>query len=113
MNNEIFSERTTWTDEYTTALFSICSLDSNRKGLQPIPDIPRWLKFIELHYMPLQEAACLEHGPWDEIPPIKNIRLVQGQLLPDIAHLIALLAWTTPDETKEYYTKLETKDFNT
>ena len=42
VNNELVPKKTAWKDKYTTALFSpLCSLDINRKVLQPIPDIPR------------------------------------------------------------------------
>ena len=115
LNNELTSERTAWTDKYTTALFSpFYSLDSKRKVLQPVPDICRWLKSNELHYMPWQEAACLEHGPWDEIPglflPSKILDLCFCTIPTPpshIAQLITLLAWVPPEETKEYYFKLE------
>ena len=64
--------------------------------------------------MPWQEAASLEHGPWEEIPglflPSKILDLCFCTIPTppsDIAQLVSLLAWTILDETKEYYAKLE------
>ena len=64
--------------------------------------------------MPWQEVSLLEHGPWDDIPglllPSKILELCFSTMLtppPDIARLIALLAWVTESEAKEYYSKLQ------
>ena len=121
LNNDLVKERTAWRDKYTTALYSpVNGIMCSRKELQPIPDILRWLNCYELHYMPWQEASLLEHGPWDDIPglflPTKILDLCFSTMPtppPDIARLVALLAWITPDEAKEYYSKLHTQVNNT
>ena len=66
--------------------------------------------------MPWQEAALLEHGPWNDIPglfvPTKILDLcflVIPNPSQDMAQLIALLAWVAPSEAKEYYDKLDTQ----
>ena len=108
-------ERTAWKDKYTTVLYSPSNDIIDRKELQPISDMLWWLNCHKLHYMPWQEAALLEHGPWNNIPgmllPSKVLDLRFSAMPtppPDIARLIALLAllaWVTPDEAKEYYSK--------
>lgn len=68
INNDLIEERTAWKDKYSSILYSPSSTITCRRGeLQPVPDIPRWIKTHELHYMPWQEAALLEHGPHTRI----------------------------------------------
>lgn len=116
INNDLVEERTAWKDKYSTILYSSSTISCRREEVQPLPDIPRWLKTCELHYMPWQEAALLEHGPWNDIPglfvPTKILDLcflVIPKPPQDVAQLSALLAWITPKEAKEYYDKLETQ----
>ena len=48
----ITSSWTTWKDKYTTVLYSpLNDINCNRRELQPLPDILRWLKCHELHHM--------------------------------------------------------------
>ena len=96
--------------KYSTILYSSSTISCRREEVQPLPDIPMWLKTCELHYMPWQEAALLEHGPWNDIPglfvPTKILDLcflVIPKPPQDVAQLIA------PKEAKEYYDKLETQ----
>ena len=117
INNDLIEERTAWKDKYSTILYSPSSAITCCRGeLQPVPDIPRWIKTHELHYVPWQEAALLEHGPWNDIPglfvPTKILDLcflVIPNPSQDMAQLIALLAWVAPSEAKEYYDKLDTQ----
>ena len=102
-----------WKDKYSTILYNPLT-NLKRYEIQPLPDIERWFKCHELHYMPYQEVALLEHGQWDEIPglflPSKVLDLCYMAIPKppqDIAKLIALLAWTTPSEAKEYYSRLD------
>ncbi len=121
LNNDLVDDRTSWKDKYSTTLFSpSIDISCGRKELQPLPDVLRWLKVHELHYMPWQEAPLLERGPWDDIPglflPSKILDLcflTMPAPPPDIARLIALLAWIKPDEAKEYYSKLHAQVTNT
>lgn len=107
-------EKTTaWKDKYTTTLFSPTAGLCCTKQIQPLPDYLRWLRACELHYMTTDEVKLLEPGPWDEIPgiflPSKILDLcftVMPNPPPNIEQLIAILAWTRLDETREYYAKL-------
>ena len=117
INNDLIEERTAWKDKYSSILYSPSSAITYHRGeLQPVPDIPRWIKTHELHYMPWQEAALLEHSPWNDIPglfvPTKILDLcflVIPKPSQDMAQLIALLAWVALSEAKEYYDKLDTQ----
>ena len=109
------STPTAWKDKYTTSLFSpSCVIACPREELQPIPDYFRWLHCCELHYMPWKETNLLEQGPWKEMPglylPTKILDLCFSAIPEppaDTFMLIALLAWVTPDEAREYYSKLK------
>lgn len=64
--------------------------------------------------MPYSERAILEHGLWDDAPgiflPSKVIDLCHSLVPdppPDVMTCIALLAWVTVSEVREYYDKLE------
>ena len=74
----------------------------------------RWLKTHELQYLPWQEAALLVHGPWNDTPGLfvpTKILVLCFLVIPkpswDLAQLIALLAWLTPNKASEYHNKLE------
>ncbi len=72
--NEAGEDRTSWTDKYTTAIYSpTLDIRCPRNERQPLPDYLRLLKTHELHYMPCEERALLAHGKWDELPgPFRN-----------------------------------------
>ena len=60
--------------------------------------------------------ALLEHGPWEDIPglflPSKILELCVVTMPnppPHIQHLITLLAWVTPVDATEFYSKLNTQ----
>ena len=114
LQNEELDVRTSWRDKYTTVIYSPNSLHIlSRREMQPLPDYIRWFKTSEIHYMPYEERKSLREGPWDTIP---------GLFLPttvlDLCHMvaedpphnvitaIAILAWTTVSEVKEYYSKI-------
>ncbi len=66
-----------------------------------------------MHYLPLQEVALHESGPWDEIPglylPTRILDLCYSITLDpptDVLAGIALLAWVPIQEVKEYYSKV-------
>ena len=105
--------RTSWTDKYTTALYSIGDIQSRRYELQPIPDYLRWFRTGELHYLALEERALLR-GPWDEIPasymPSRILDLCLSlvqDFTDDLISQIALLSWVTPSEVRRYKSKLD------
>ena len=105
--------RTSWTDKYTTSLYSLGDIQCRRYELQPIPDYLRWFRTGELHYLALEERALLR-GPWDEIPasymPSRILDLCLSlvqDLTDDLINQIALLSWVTPSEVRRYKTKLD------
>ena len=86
------------------------NINSTRRELQPLPDYMRWLKTSELHYLPYEETAVLEQGLWDEMPGIFLPTCILDLCYslaedppPDVMNLVALLAWITVPQTKEYY----------
>ena len=105
--------RTSWTDKYTTSLYSLDDIQCRRYELQPIPDYLRWFRTGELHYLAMEERALLR-GPWDEIPasymPSRILDLCLSlvqDLTDDLIGQIALLSWVTPSEIRRYKTKLD------
>ena len=128
LHNELIEGvKTAWLDKYTTALYTTDYEEVNyrRYELQPIPDYLRWYKTGELHYLPLEERTSLV-GPWDAIPgvylPTKVLDLcfsivqdpsddIIRQISPsdDIIRQISLLSWTTTQEVRDYYRKIQTQ----
>ena len=115
IQNELVDRKTSWRDKYTTVVYSPNpNISCKRWELQPLPDYMRWLKTSELHYLPYEERAALKQGPWDETPGIflptcvldLCYSLVEDPS-PHLMNMIALLAWTTVSETKQYYDKLK------
>lgn len=117
LQNDLIEERTSWRDKYTTVVYSpLPDISCKRYELQPMPDYTRWLKTSELHYLPVNERALLESGPWDEIPalflPSKILSTcfeIAADPPPNIQKLIALLAWVNPTDLSEFYSKLKTQ----
>ena len=106
-------ERTAWLDKYTTSLYSVEDIECRRYELQPVPDILRWYKTGELHYLPLEERSLLK-GPWDDIPeaflPSKILDLCSTlvlELSDELVQQLSLLSWVTPFEVREYFTNLK------
>ena len=114
LHNQLAEEKTSWTDKYTTALYSPSQvISSSRWELQPLPDYLRWLRTSELHFLPYEERAALGPGDWDEKPELflpTRILDLCFSLTEDppqnVMTLIALLAWITVSEAKAYYCKL-------
>ena len=113
-NTLLDDTRTSWSDKYTTVIYSTSSdTQCRRYELQPIPDYLRWFKTGELHYLPLEERSLLS-GIWDDIPaaflPTKILDLCFTVVqLPtkDMIQQISLLSWVSPRDVKEYHKKLQ------
>jgi len=106
--------RTAWVNKYTTTIYSSReNISCQSYEPQPIPDYLRWLRTGELHYLPVEERVELQ-GVWDDIPaaflPEKILDLcftVIQEPTNDLSQLIALLAWVTPSDAKQYLKKIE------
>ena len=103
---------TSWTDKYTTVIYSPKQLSIPRREIQPLPDYKRWLKTSELHYMPYEERRNLKSGPWDDtaglfLPTtILDLCYVLAEdVPPNVLTAIAMLAWIPLLEVKEYYSR--------
>ncbi len=114
INNTLTKARTSWTDKYTTVLYTPSRVEITRAELQPVPDYLRWLKTCELHYLPSHERKLLEPGQWDTISglflPSKILELcfVAIQNPPsEIMKLIALLSWVPVKFAEQYFDKLQ------
>ena len=105
--------RTSWTDKYTTSLYSLGYIQCRRYELQPIPD---YLTMYQDRRSPL---SCTGRestfgGPWDQIPtsymPSRILDLCLSlvqDLTDDLISQIALLSWVTHSEVRRYKTKLD------
>ena len=115
LQNEFTNGRTSWTDKYTTAIYSPSpNITTSRNQLQPLPDYIRWLKACELHYLPYGERVLLQHRPWDEVPgiflPTRVLDLcysLTDNPPRDVMTCVALLGWVTIQEATEYYRKIK------
>ena len=73
LNNKLVGSKTCHVDKYTTCLISpefIMETSSLVTNIQPLPDFLRWVRTLELHYMPLIERQGLENGVWNDIPEL-------------------------------------------
>ncbi len=98
--------RMSWKDKYTCSIF----LSSLFPLKQPLPDYPRWVETMELHYLPVEERLQLDSGVWDNIAglfiPSTVLDLCVKVLInppEDILVLIGLLAWVTLKDVRRYY----------
>ena len=95
------NKRTAWLDKYTSSFYSVNDTECRRHELQPVPDILRWYKTGQLHYLPLEERSLLK-GPWDDIPeallPSKVLDLWSSlviDLTDELVQQVSVLSWAT------------------
>ena len=108
-------------DKYTTIIYSPnLNISSKRWKLQPLPDYMRWFRTSELHYLPYEERCSLKEGLWDVIPEIfmptrilDLCYLLMDNPPTNVMNLIALLAWVTVSEAKQYYEKVRRRTEDT
>ncbi len=109
--NELSEDRTSWTDKYTTAIYSpTFNIRCPRNECQPLPDYSKHMSYITYR----AKRKPYWHMQTDELPGINlptRILDLSFALMPDppqdILTSIALLAWVTVTEAAEYYQKLK------
>ena len=101
---------TTWADEYTTTVYNE-EKDIEIFNKQPVPDLTRWLSSKgELHYLSYESRQNLQAGPWDTVSNLflpsrilKNVYAVWQDPPSDLMSAIALLAWCSIHDLKEFF----------